>query len=109
MTLTLGLHTGHEASAVICRGTEVLAAVSNERISRIKNDGGRLSDVAINEVLRIAEVRRQDVERLALLHTFYPEEYVIRESWIKELERRLVRWRRMRGGGERPQLLLDDF
>src|SRR5690606_3060966 len=54
MTLILGLHTGHEASAVLFQGTEVLAAVSNERLSRIKNDGGRLSDAAVDEVLRIA-------------------------------------------------------
>ena len=47
MTLILGLHTGHEASAVLFRDTEVLAAVSNERLSRIKNDGGRLSGSAI--------------------------------------------------------------
>jgi len=109
MTLILGLHTGHEASAVLFQGTEVLAAVSNERLSRIKNDGGKLTDAATDEVLRIAGQRRPDIERLALLYTFYPEEYVIRESLAKELERRFVRWRRMRSGAARPQLLLDDF
>src|SRR4051812_17224172 len=109
MQLILGLHTGHEASAVLFRGTEVLAAISNERLSRIKNDGGKLTDSAINEVLRVAGQARPDVERLALLHTFFPEEYVIRENLGKELERRLVRWRRMRAGTDRPQLLLDDF
>ncbi len=109
MTLILGLHTGHEASAVLFQGTEVLAAVSNERLSRIKNDGGKLTDAATDEVLRIAGQKRPDIERLALLYTFYPEEYVIRESLAKELERRFVRWRRMRSGSARPQLLLDDF
>lgn len=109
MTLILGLHTGHEASAVLFRNSEVLAAVSNERLTRIKNDGGRLTDVAIDEVLRIAGVERNAVERLALLQTFFPEEYVIRESVLKEMERRFVRWKRMRAGADRPQLLLDDF
>ena len=109
MTLILGLHTGHEASAVLFRDAEVLAAVSNERLTRIKNDGGRLTDVAINEVLRIAGENREAVERLALLYTFFPEEYVVREHFAKEMERRFVRWRRLRAGAERPQLLLDDF
>jgi len=48
------------------------------------------------------------VDRLALLYTFFPEEYVLRESWLKELERRWVRARR-NGRGERPHLLLDNF
>lgn len=109
MSLTLGLHTGHEASAVLFQGTQVLAAISDERLTRIKNDGGRLTDVSISEVLRIAGLHRSDVERLALLHTFFPEEYVIRESVTKEFERRIVRWRRARAGSDRPQLLLDDF
>ena len=105
MTLTLGLHSGHEASAVLFRGNQVLAAVSDERLTRIKNDGGVLHDVAINEVLRVAGLGKGDVERLALLYTFFPEEYVIRENWGKELERRFVRWRRKRAGSGRPQLL----
>src|SRR4051812_32939379 len=98
MTLTLGLHTGHEASAVLFQGTQVLAAVSNERLSRIKNDGGKLTDLAIDEVLRISGHARSDVEQLALLHTFFPEEYVMRESFAKELERKFIRWRRGRSG-----------
>jgi carbamoyltransferase len=109
MTLTLGLHTGHEASAVLFEGTEVIAAISTERLSRIKNDGGRLNSLALDEVLRIAGRARTEVERLALLYTFFPEEYVIRETTGKEWERRFVRWRRARAGAERPQLLLDDF
>jgi hypothetical protein len=60
-------------------------------------------------VLRIAGRARTEVERLALLYTFFPEEYVIRETTGKEWERRFVRWRRARAGAERPQLLLDDF
>lgn len=108
MTLTLGLHTGHESSAVLFEDDRLAAAVSDERLSRIKNDGGRLMDLAIDEVLRIAGHRRSDIDRLALLYTFFPEEYVLRESWLKELERRWVR-RRRRLAVERPQLSLDNF
>lgn len=86
-----------------------MAAISDERLSRVKNDGGKLSDLAINEVLRLAGHTRSDIERLALLYTFFPEEYFIREGWFKELERRLHRRRRARAGGERPQMLLSNF
>jgi carbamoyltransferase len=114
--LTLGLQTGHEASAVLFEDGRLVAAVSDERLSRIKNDGGKLQDLAIDEVLRLAGRSRSEIERLALLYTFFPEEYFVRESWGKELERRLHRWRRSRrskrrpqGGGERPQMMLNNF
>ena len=87
----------------------MLAAISNERLTRIKNDGGRLSDEAIDEVLRIAGRARSDVECLALLYTFYPEHYFRRETLLKELERRLVRRRRQRHGKDAPQMLLSGF
>jgi len=111
LTLTLGIQTGHESSAALFDGTRVVAAVSDERLSRIKNDGGRLSDLAIDEVLRLAGRRRSDVERLALLYTFFPEDYFVRETWTKEIERRLSRLRKARGApsAERPQMLLTNF
>lgn len=109
MSLILGLHTGHEASAVLFEDDRLLAAVSNERLSRVKNDGGRLSDLAVDEVLRLAGRSRAEIGRLALLYTFFPEEYFIRENWLKETERRLHRARRRRADGERPQMLISNF
>ncbi len=109
--LTLGLQTGHESSAAIFDGAQIIAAVSDERLTRVKNDGGSLMNFAIDEVLRLAGKGRSDVDRLALLYTFYPEDYFIRESWSKELERRISRLRR-RGGASvahRPQMLLTNF
>jgi len=109
LALTLGLQTGHESSAALFDGKRLVAAVSDERITRVKNDGGRLMDHAIDAVLAIAGGKRADVERLALLYTFFPEEYFVRETWTKELERRLVRRRRKASGAERPQMLLCNF
>jgi len=109
VSLILGLQTGHEASAVLFDGERLLAAVSDERLSRIKNDGGKLQDIAIDEVLRLAGRSRADIDRLALLYTFFPEEYFVRETWPKELERRLHRWRRARARGERPNMALGNF
>ena len=109
MSLILGLHTGHEASAVLFEDGRLLAAISDERLTRIKNDGGRLSDLAIDAVLKLGGRKRADVERLALLYSFFPEEYFVRETWHKELERRFSRWRRKRASGARPQMLLANF
>lgn len=109
MALTLGIYTGHEASAVLFDNSTLVAAVSDERISRIKNDGGKLSDLAIDSVLSIAKRQRGEIERLALLYTFFPEEYFRRETWTKEIERRLVRLRRRLTGHERPQMLIGGY
>jgi carbamoyltransferase len=109
LTLTLGLQTGHESSAALFDGRRLVAAISDERLTRIKNDGGRLMDHATDAVLAIAGKARADVDRLALLYTFFPDEYFVRETWAKELERRLVRKRRARDGAERPQMLLFNF
>ena len=113
MNFTLGIQTGHESSAALFDGTRVIAAVSDERLSRIKNDGGRLGDLAIDEVLRLAGRQRSDVDRLALLYTFFPEDYFIRENWSKELERKLSRLRKgvraNEPSAQRPQMLLSNF
>ena len=109
MTITLGLQTGHESSAAIFENGRLIAAVSDERLSRIKNDGGRLSDLAIDEVLRLAGRGRDEVDGLALLYTFFPEEYFVRETWGKEIERRIHRARGRGKSGERPQMLLANF
>ncbi len=109
MSLILGLQTGHESSAVLFEDGRLLAAVSDERLSRIKNDGGKLSDLAIDEVLRLAGHKREEVERLALLYTFFPEEYFVRETWYKEIERRIHRARRRNAGGPRPQMHSGNF
>ena len=109
MSLILGLQTGHESSAALFEDGRVVAAVSDERISRIKNDGGKLSDLAIDEVLRLAGRTRGDIDRLALLYTFFPEEYFVRETWFKQLERLVHRARRRRAGRPRPQMHTGNF
>ena len=36
----LGVHTGHDASACIFKDNELVAFCKEERLNRIKNDGG---------------------------------------------------------------------
>jgi carbamoyltransferase len=94
---------------VLFRGPQLIAAISDERLSRVKNDGGRLSDLAIDAVLAIAQRARNDVDRLALLYTFFPEEYFVRETWWKEAQRKFSRFKRRLKGAERPQMLLSNL
>lgn len=109
MSLILGIHSGHESSAVVFRDGRLVSAVSEERLTRIKNDGGRFPDRTIDYVLKMAGAARLNVDELALLYTFFPEEYFRRETTAKELERKWVRLRRRLRGGERPQMLLSNF
>lgn len=109
MTITLGLQTGHESSAALFEGGRLVAAVSDERITRIKNDGGRHMNYATDSVLKTSGRVKGEIEHLALLYTFFPDEYFVRETWVKELERRLIRKRRSSTGAERPQMLLSNF
>ena len=54
MALVLGIASSHDASACVFRDGELVAAISEERLSHIKTDGSRLSGLAIDEVLRLA-------------------------------------------------------
>ena len=103
------MQSGHESSAVYFRDGRLVAAVSQERLTRIKNDGGAPPDLAVDQVLAIAGARRADVNHLALQYTFFPEEYFVRESWPKELERRFSRLRKRLLGKPRPQMLLGNL
>jgi carbamoyltransferase len=106
VSLVLGMQSGHEASAAILKDGRLVAAISEERLSRIKNDGGRLPDRAIDQALALADAERRQVDELALQYTFFPEEYIVRETLAKELERRLSRFKKSLRGEERSQILL---
>src|SRR5215472_14552583 len=63
----LGIHNGvHDASACLFRDYRLVAAVSQERLTRRKNDGVTVAEEmpqrAIDECLGIAEISRRDVD-----------------------------------------------
>ena len=62
---TLGLATMDNSAAALMKDGVLLAAVENERLSRIKNDGHFPFD-AIDEVLRIAGISFGDIGLIAL-------------------------------------------
>ena len=84
------------------------AAVSQERVTRQKNDGCRLPLEAMAHALEAAGAARADIDGVALMHSFFPEKYFRRESLTKEVEARVVRARRRLRGEER-QLNVNDL
>lgn len=109
MSLILGMQSGHESSAVLYKDGQLVAAISQERLTRIKNDGGYLPELAINKVLEIGRAKRGDVDRLALQYTFFPEKYFLRENFAKEMERRFIRAKRKLRGKKESQLMAGNF
>lgn len=63
--VVLGIHDGHTAGAAIIRDGVVLAAVSEERLTNIKNVSGPPL-LSIAEVLRISGVQPEEVNLVAI-------------------------------------------
>ena len=93
-TTILGLNSGHDAAACLLVDGQVVAVASEERFTRVKNDGARLPQGAIGYVLAEADRRPADVGDLCMTMGFLPERYFVRENLYKEIERRVNRGRK---------------
>ena len=72
----LAIHAGiHDASAAAFDGYEAVAAVAEERLTRVKGYGQSVPWLAIDEVLRVAGWRRNDVDVIATTRGFFPTLY----------------------------------
>jgi carbamoyltransferase len=91
LALVLGICSSHDASACAFRDGKLIAAISEERLSRIKTDGNRLPERAIDAVLAMAGATRRDVDHVAMTYNHVPERYCRRTTLRKEVERRLSR------------------
>ena len=91
MAIVLGLASSHDASACVFRDGALLAAISEERISRLKCDGGHVPDLAIDACLKQAGLQRRDVDHIASLYGHFADRYISRGVWTKDLERVLSR------------------
>ena len=94
----LGVNTGiHDASACLYRDFDLLASVSLERLTRVKNAGVTAStpmpNLAIDECLAIGGIERGDVDVLAMARGMFEyQDYALTgPRAIKQA------WRRMRG------------
>ena len=89
----LAFHPGaHDASAAAFDDYRLVAAVQEERLTRLKGSGDGVPWLAIDEVLRIAGWTRRDVDVIASTRAFYPAGYV-RGPLYKEIDHALRRWR----------------
>ncbi|HEY4374101.1 MAG TPA: carbamoyltransferase C-terminal domain-containing protein [Burkholderiales bacterium] len=89
MSIVLGMAASHDSSACIFRDGKLVAAVSEERVSRIKCDGGRMPRGAIDECLRIAGLKRTDIDHIASNYDHFSDDYTrrVNNPVHKRLER----------------------
>lgn len=93
----LGIHTGHDAGACLFNGFELIAFCKEERVSRIKNDGGLFDLQSIDEVLKIAGISRSEVDVVAFTRMGFPLDCFRQTSRpIKDLVRKALRKQRSR-------------
>ena len=68
----LGIHTGHDAGACLFEDDRLVAFCKEERLSRVKNDGGFFDLRAVDEVLRIGGIGRAQVDAVAFTRMKFP-------------------------------------
>ena len=90
---TLGIHDGHNASAVLLKDGRIVAGVQEERPLGIKNAMG-MPKTAIGDVLEQAGIRPADVDLVAL-SGLHGGEYINREQCPNPSEQ-IVRWHQAR-------------
>ena len=89
----LGFHAcGHDASAAAFDDYRLIAAVAEERLTRVKGWGNGIPWLAIDEVLGIAGWTRRDVDVIALGCGTFPTRY-LRFSLPRDLYYTMERWR----------------
>ena len=89
----LGVSPSHDASAALLRDGVVVAAIAEERLTRVKGDGGRLPRQSIEHVLQIAGIERRDVDGIAVVPDRFPEDCIRHPRLGRDLERRARAWR----------------
>jgi carbamoyltransferase len=110
MAIVLGVSPSHDASACLFDGERLIAAISEERLSRIKGDGFKFPQRAIDAVLKMGGMTRRDVDHIAMTYGWVPERYVRRPLLRKELERRFVRFlQRLLGRQSRSHMQFDQI
>jgi carbamoyltransferase len=82
----------HDASAAALDDYQLIAAAAEERFTRVKGQGQSLPWLAIDEVLRIAGWRRNDVDVIATSRGWFPTVYERFPLW-RELYYSFKRWR----------------
>ncbi len=69
MGYILGIHDGHNCGAALLKDGVLVGSISEERISRLKNEVGYPKG-SIDELLRAEGIQNSDIERVALASNF---------------------------------------
>lgn len=85
MTRILGIHDGHNAAAAILEDGKVVAAVQEERLSRVKNQGG-IPHLSVREVLKVAGRNDGDIDCIALNGLYMTYNHFDRASLMQRYE-----------------------
>ena len=93
----LGIHTGHDAGACLFADDMLLAFCKEERLNRVKNDGGFFDLQSVDEVLQIAGIQRSQVDAVAFTRMKFPVScFRIGAVPFQDLRRKLLGQRRDR-------------
>lgn len=96
----LGVHTGHDAAACLFHYDQLVAFCKEERLSRVKNDGQRFELASVDEVLRIANITRQDLHTVVFSKALWPLDCYKKTSRpVKKV------WRQLRNAKRYPWLI----
>lgn len=96
----LGIHTGHDAGACLFKDDELLAFCKEERLNRVKNDGGFFDLQSVDEVLRIAGISRQQIDAVAFTRMKFPVScFHASVLPLRDMRRKLLRQKRDRSLG----------
>ena len=93
--IILGVFTAHDAGAALFDDYRMIAAVGLERLTRMKSDGDRFPDEAIDDCLAVAGLTRKDVDVLCLPRASFPAKYFPSKPWWDLRPKRP--WRFQRG------------
>ncbi len=79
----LGICDGHNSGACLLRNGSVTAAISEERLSRIKNDAG-YPRMAVKKVLELTDTQTEDIDLIALAGKFsHRKDFYSNWDWYK--------------------------
>ncbi len=124
----LGVYHYHDAGAALYDDYRLIAAVAQERVTRIKGDGCRFPTEAIAECLAQAGLRADQIDVVALPRGNYPAHYftarsrwrslgrdktaddrellsVMRRQWIRDPEKALDARRYLADHGLKPHIV----
>lgn len=86
----LGIHTGHDAAACLYKGQDLIAFCKEERVTRIKCDGNKFDLLSIDEVLKIGNITRSDIDVVCMSRILIPDScYLKSQKLSKQLSQKL--------------------